>query len=260
MTDSLPPALQPYADLYGSGLAHHPEHGPCFICEGRYLVEEALKAGRSGTLRVLSVLAVAGRGEVWAPLLPPDTELLERTKGEIEALAGFAFHRGVLACVAVPPPPSLEALAQARTLLVLPRLDNVDNLGQLLRTASALGIGAVVAGRGPHPFARRTVRVSMGTAWRLPVLPCEDPWPVVAAWRAAGPGREVVGAALSDRAILDQDWQPARETALVLGPEDCGLDAAALAQCDRVVMIPMARAVDSLNVAAAGAILMARLR
>jgi tRNA G18 (ribose-2'-O)-methylase SpoU len=45
-------------------------------------------------------------------------------------------------------------------------------------------------------------------------------------------------------------------TALVLGPEGPGLAARELARCDRVVRIPMAESVDSLNVASAGAILM----
>ena len=41
-----------------------------------------------------------------------------------------------------------------------------------------------------------------------------------------------------------------------MGPEDTGLEAAQLARCDRAVAIPMASGMDSLNVAAAGAILM----
>jgi tRNA G18 (ribose-2'-O)-methylase SpoU len=45
----------------------------------------------------------------------------------------------------------------------------------------------------------------------------------------------------------------------VLGPEAHGLDAAWLARCDRHVAIPMAQGIDSLNVAAAGAILMYRM-
>jgi tRNA G18 (ribose-2'-O)-methylase SpoU len=44
-----------------------------------------------------------------------------------------------------------------------------------------------------------------------------------------------------------------------MGPEDTGLEAAQLARCDRAVAIPMASGMDSLNVAAAGAILMFRM-
>jgi tRNA G18 (ribose-2'-O)-methylase SpoU len=69
----------------------------------------------------------------------------------------------------------------------------------------------------------------------------------------------VVAAALSPQAEDARTWRPAPRCALVLGPEDRGLDEAALSRCDRVVAIPMASGMDSLNVAAAGAILMFRL-
>jgi len=51
-------------------------------------------------------------------------------------------------------------------------------------------------------------------------------------------------------------WIPHERTALVLGPEGEGLDPTWIQRCDRLVTIPMARGMDSLNVAAAGAILM----
>jgi len=98
--------------------------------------------------------------------------------------------------------------------------------------------------------------VSMGASWKLPLWFAEDPWTALEGWSAAG--GEVVGAALpgSEPAAA---WRPQARTALVLGTEGPGLGAADLARCDRTVRIPMAQGVDSLNVAAAGAILMARM-
>lgn len=249
---------QPYQDLYGSKEARHPLAGPCFICEGRYLVDEALKAARSGSLRVLSVLATPAAARSFEDRLPEGANLLVAEDEQLERLLGFAFHRGVLCCVQRPPDPDEAVILEARRLLVLPHLDNVDNLGQLLRTAAALGMDAILMGRGPGPFDRRTVRVSMGAAWRIPVLQADSPQTWLARWRTHAPG-EVVGAALLPTALDAMEWRPHRRTALVLGPEDKGLDADWLAQCDRQVMIPMARAMDSLNVAAAGAILMHRM-
>jgi len=66
----------------------------------------------------------------------------------------------------------------------------------------------------------------------------------------------VVAAAMAPGAVPVRQWVPAPRTALVLGPEGPGLGPAELARCDRTVAIPMAPDVDSLNVAAAGAILM----
>jgi tRNA G18 (ribose-2'-O)-methylase SpoU len=164
-----------------------------------------------------------------------------------------------MACAVVPPPPPPAALRAVRHLLVLPRLYDSGNLGLLLRSAAALGLDGVLAGPGPGLWSRRTVRVSMGAVWRIPVWRAEDPWPVLAEWKAASPGSEVVAAALTPGAEDARGWAPAPRCALVMGPEDTGLDAGQLARCDRAVAIPMASGMDSLNVAAAGAILMFRM-
>jgi tRNA G18 (ribose-2'-O)-methylase SpoU len=91
----------------------------------------------------------------------------------------------------------------------------------------------------------------MGAAWKLPLWRRDDVWAALEAW----PG-ELAAAALGPGSIPLRDWRPEPPTALVLGPEGPGLPAAALARCHRAVRIPMAEGVDSLNVAAAGAILM----
>lgn len=251
------PDFRPYHQLHGAKGSLHPEAGPCFVCEGRFLVESALAAGRDGCLRVLSVLASPQTQGWLEPLLPDGTKRLVLEEAELQALLGFSFHRGVLCAVATPAEPPEVGLRACRRLVVLPHVDNVDNLGLILRSAAALGMDGVLAGRGPGVFERRTVRVSMGAAWALPVWQREDPWPLLASWRAEG--GEVVGAALAPGALDSRRWQPTERTALVLGPEASGLDAAWLARCDRLVAIPMARAMDSLNVAAAGAILMHRM-
>ena len=73
-------------------------------------------------------------------------------------------------------------------------------------------------------------------------------------WRSGGGER--VAATLDAQAPPIGTWRPAARTALVLGPEGRGLAGDDLVRCDRSVRIPMAHGVDSLNVAAAGAILM----
>jgi tRNA G18 (ribose-2'-O)-methylase SpoU len=194
------------------------------------------------------------------PLLPAGAVLLTAARADLEALAGFPFHRGLLAAAVVPPQPDQDRLRGCRRLLALPAVADAENLGQLLRTAAALGLDGVLLGPGPDPFSRRTIRVSMGTAWKLPIWRREDVWGALEDWRAAAGERgEIAGAALAARSVPVQAWNPPPRTALVLGPEGPGLGADALARCDRIVRIPMADGVDSLNVAAAGAILMHRL-
>jgi len=243
-----------FKDLRFAGPRPHPRHGPCFVAEGRILVEDLLAWGRAGKVRVVAVLAEAGLADGVAPLLPEGTELLASSRDEVEALAGFPFHRGLLAAAVVPARPGLDRLRACRRLLALPAVADAQNLGQLLRTAAALGLDGALLGPGPDPFSRRSVRVSMGAAWKLPLWRVEDVWAPLAAWREEG--GEVAAGALGERAVPLDHWSPGPRTALVLGPEGPGLSGAALARCDQLVRIPMAEGVDSLNVAAAGAILM----
>ncbi len=249
----------PYRDLRFAGTREHPEHGTCFIAEGRILVEDLLAAGRAGRLKVISVAATTTAALDLQERLPAGTELLTMEPAALSELAGFPFHRGLMACAQVPAPPPAEALNHARRLLVLPRLYDSENLGLLLRSAASLGLDGVLAGPGPGQWTRRTVRVSMGAVWRIPVWRVEDPWERLAGWKAAESGSEVVAAALTEAAEDARLWQPAGRCALVMGPEDTGLEAAQLARCDRAVAIAMASGMDSLNVAAAGAILMFRM-
>jgi tRNA G18 (ribose-2'-O)-methylase SpoU len=249
----------PYRDLRFAGTREHPEHGTCFIAEGRILVEDLLGAARAGQVKVISVAATPTAAAEVRDGLPSGVELLVAEPAVLSGLAGFPFHRGLMACAKVPEPPPLEALPLTRRLLVLPRLYDSENLGLLLRSAAALGMDGVLAGPGPGLWTRRTVRVSMGSVWRIPVWRVEDPWAPLAAWKAACSGAEIVAAALTPLADDARCWRPPARCALVMGPEDTGLDAAQLAQCDRAVAIPMASGMDSLNVAAAGAILMFRM-
>jgi len=249
-TDDLWPL---FMDLRFAGARIHPRHGACFVAEGRILVEDLLAWGRAGKVKVVAVLAETGQAEAVRPLLPAGTELLVAGRAELEALAGFPFHRGLMAAAGVPEQPDQDRLLACRRLLVLPAVADAENLGQLLRTAAALGLDGALLGPGPDPFSRRSIRVSMGTAWKLPLWRQDDVWAALEAWR---PGGEVAAAALTGRSIPLREWAPAARTALVLGPEGPGLPERDLARCDRIVRIPMADGVDSLNVAAAGAILM----
>lgn len=246
-----------FKDLRFAGQRVHPTHGPCFVAEGRILVEDLLAWGRSGKIKVVAVLAETGQVEAVRPLLPEGTELLSASKLELEALAGFPFHRGLLAAAQVPLEREEARLLGCNRLLVLPSVADAENLGQLLRTAAALGMDGALLGPGPDPFSRRTVRVSMGTVWKLPVWRRENIWDVLPRWK--GQGGEVVAAGLTADSITAHAWTPASRTALVLGPEGPGLSAEELSRCDRTVRIPMAEGVDSLNVAVAGGILMARM-
>ena len=109
------------------------------------------------------------------------------------------------------------------------------------------------------PLNRRAVRVSMGTVFQAPwtfIGEAPGDWPGAGLARLSALGYKSVALALTDRSIpIDDDILKAQaKLALVLGTEGDGLSPETVARCDFTARIPMAHGVDSLNVAAAGAV------
>jgi len=227
-----------------------------FAAEGRLVLERLLAPGARFGLR--AVLATPGLLDALAPALaarPGATPCLEASEAEIAEVVGHALHRGGVGLAergAALAPEAVVAGARGRPLLVLERVADPDNLGALFRSAWAFAAGGVLlAAGGADPLYRKAVRASMGAVLELPFarVAC---WPGdLAALRAAG--YRVV--ALAPHAPLAlAALAPGAPTALLLGSEGEGLSEAALAAADSRVRIEVARGVDSLNVAAAGAI------
>ncbi|HEY6801001.1 MAG TPA: RNA methyltransferase, partial [Agromyces sp.] len=120
---------------------------------------------------------------------------------------------------------------------------------------AALGADAVfITPRCADPLYRRSVRVSMGTVLQVPWTRLPE-WPDAASLLHAH-GFTIAALALADNAVSLRDLaaDPPERLALVLGAEGDGLSRSALDAADLIVTIPMAHGVDSLNVAAAGAV------
>jgi tRNA G18 (ribose-2'-O)-methylase SpoU len=136
---------------------------------------------------------------------------------------------------------------------------NPTNLGAIFRSAAALHMDAVLLTPGcSNPLYRRSARVSMGTVFQVPWTYLSDNW--VDELKKAG--FKTAAMALTDDSISIDD--PCLETidklAIVLGTEGDGLKENTITACDYTVKIPMAHGVDSLNVAAAGAVAFWQLR
>ena len=229
-----------------------------FIAEGRQVVRRLLSAGR---YRVRSALvtppALHALGEALAAAGVP-TYLVRQDV--VEAVVGMEFHHGCLAAGERGAEPTAEAvLAEvlSERLVVLEGLGDSSNVGALFRNALAFGVGAVFLAPGTaDPLYRKAIRVSSGATVALPFARLAD-WPRDLE-RLRDAGYTVL--ALTPRADAVDIGElgagrplPAR-LALLLGTEGRGLSAEALAAADLQVRIPMAPEMDSLNVAAAGAV------
>jgi tRNA G18 (ribose-2'-O)-methylase SpoU len=176
----------------------------------------------------------------------------------MDEIAGFHVHRG---CLAVGRRPGEAFLpAQARTVVVLEDLVDVDNLGAMARNAAAFGADALfLSPRCADPFYRKAIRVSVGSVFHLPIVRTRQ-WPDDLVKLRTEHGFALVGAVLDDRAVPLAGFRRPERVALVLGSEGPGLTEEARRACDFLVTIPMATArADSLNVATAGAVLLYHL-
>jgi tRNA G18 (ribose-2'-O)-methylase SpoU len=198
-----------------------------------------------------------------AQLATVDQNVLVVPDDWIERIVGFNFHRGVLACALRKPAADLAAFCQVRpgelTLVVCPDVQNPENLGTLIRIAHALGVDAVVL--GPHccdPLSRRVLRVSMGSALKLPIVQADDLEAKLADIHATCGVHLWATVAGADGLPFDQIERPPR-LALLFGSEGHGLEDRWLRTCQQRITIPMRPGVDSLNVSIAAGVLLYHL-
>lgn len=249
------PRLAPYLDLKGS-----PGGDGCFIAEG----EIVLRQLAASPFAVRSILATPGKLEGIADVLaglPGSVTVLRAAKPAIDAVVGFSFHRGVLACGERGRPRTVADLAAScGTLVVLEDVSNVDNLGGLFRSISALapaGTGVVLSPGCADPLYRKAVRVSMGHVFNIPFAVATD-WPgEVLGLKDAGFTLAALTPAAGSREIAG--YEAPRRLALLVGAEGPGLTAALLDAADDRVRIPMRPGVDSLNLVVATAIALHRV-
>ena len=146
------------------------------------------------------------------------------------------------------PPPPADAL-----YVVAAALEKPGNLGTLLRTADAVGAaGLICCDPVTDLFNPNVVRASVGTLFTVPAA--QAPAAATRRWLAARGVRTVVTSPAAARCYTDHDLTGA--LAVVLGNEQCGLDAAWLRAAPAAVSIPLLGRADSINVAMAGAALL----
>lgn len=267
ITDWSAPELDAYARLTEAQLRNRlePEKG-VFIAESTKVIGTALDAGYEPVSFLMERRKIAG----------PARELLERCgqvpvyTGDREQLAnltGYTLTRGVLCAMRRPRLPAVEDVCRgARRVAVLEGVVDATNIGAIFRSAAALGMDAVLlTPTCCDPLNRRAIRVSMGTVFQIPwtwIGETAGDWPEPGLGRLGDLGFRTAAMALSDTSVsIDAPHLLAEgKLAIVLGTEGDGLAGGTIARCDYTVTIPMAHGVDSLNVAAAGAVAFWQLR
>lgn len=225
-----------------------------YIAESTKVVQRAINAGHSPRS---FLLAQKHLGQLVAEFNSfPDAPIFIGDDAQLQDLVGFHLHRGAMASMNRPAPLDLdEVLAASSRVAILEDIADHTNLGAIIRSASGLGIDAVLlTPKCVDPWYRRSARVSMGTVFDLPWVRLES-WPQDIE-RLRAHGYRMLAMELTENAVPLNEIQlsAGEKAAMILGNEGRGVTDEALAAVDTTVIIPMHRAVDSLNVGAASAI------
>lgn len=233
-----------------------------FLIEGAREIERALTAGYEVKQafycsEVMSPEGYSLLGALRSKLMAP--VFLEVGP---EAFAKLAMREGSdgVAVVAKQKLHSLQNLhlGVAPLLLALESVEKPGNLGALLRTADGAGVDAVVVLEPTVDiYNSNVIRASLGTVFKVPVV--------------SSSGREflefckrsrltVFAAALTERAVDYTKADFRSGSVVLLGSEAHGLSSELIAGADHIIKIPMLGIADSLNVAAAGAVLLYEAR
>lgn len=232
-----------------------------FVAEGASILVTAREAGFAPRMLVAQAGATESgiqRGLVaWAQAAGAD--VLDVTSAVLGKLAAKDNPQTVMGVFeqrwAEPPQPG--NLAADDLWLALEQVRDPGNLGTIMRTVDAVGAkGVILVGSCCDPYSRDAVRATMGSIFAVPIVRMEQP--ALLALASSWPG-DIVGTDLA--AIEDfRHVQPRGPTLLVMGSEGPGMSGELRAVCSKLVRIPMAGQLDSLNLAVATALTLYQLR
>ncbi len=216
------------------------------VCEGPKMLAEALRWGA----RLETVVWQAGTQTHLAP--PAGVRQVAVPGDLLRSVAPTQTPQQVLFLCALPDHALPETLA-GRRYLVLDGLQDPGNVGTLWRTADAFGADGLILLPGcADPWNPKTLRATMGACFRLPVWEGEL---TALLSRLKQAGLPLYATALREDTVDVRDI-PLDRAAVVIGSEGRGVSREVLAASERTVKIPMTDRCESLNAAAAGAVIL----
>lgn len=240
--------------------------GGVFIAESPKVIERAIDAGYEPISFLMEEKHITGDA---AGIISRCSELPVYTapRDVLEKLTGYKLTRGVLGAFKRKEGGDYtEICKKAHRIAVLENIADATNVGAIFRSAAALGIDAVLlTPECADPLCRRCLRVSMGNVFLVDwarIGNNEGDWPEKGMKALKEMGFKTLSMALRNNSVSIDDPVLYNEDklAILLGTEGDGLLKETIDSSDYVAKIPMKEGVDSLNVAAAGAIIFWELR
>lgn len=226
------------------------ERSGCFVVEGLRAVEEAVHYAAVQQLFAVPEAANARLAQLLADAQAKGIELYSVTEQVMKKMSDTEAPQGVLAVCRKPQ----GFIGADGHILVLDRVADPGNVGTLIRTAEAAGMAGVILLAGcADAYAPKTVRSTMGSLLRLPVLSDVEEDEFIALCKTNG--CEIMVTCLDGaQSLYKTDFAP--QTAIVVGSEAYGASGKLKAAAAKKVFIPMQGRAESLNAAVAGSIVM----
>ena len=216
-----------------------------YLGDGTKLLEEALKWH-------VPLTAVAVSEGLDLPELPPQVRAVQVPRDVMETISPMKSPQGALFLAQLPATEPPETLEGGRWL-VLDGVQDPGNVGTIWRTADALGADGLLLVNGcADPYGPKAVRASMGACFRLPVYETDVDRLCAILERSR---LSLSATALREDTVSLERAELSRG-AVVIGSEGRGVSPALLARCGQTIKIPMRARCESLNAAAAAAIVL----
>ena len=246
------PGLIPYRSLVNNSLPGI----SYFIAETHTVIQNAIESGCVPLSFLAAEKYIYGRDKDILELFP-DVTVYTAPEAELEKLTGYKLTRGILSAMERPASRSeSDLIISAERLVVLENVQDASNVGAIMRSACGLGMDGIILDRSCcDPLHRKAVRTSMGAVFRIPWIKSELAGHELSDVLNRN-GFMTIALTLSPEAIPIQkvfESAPAK-CALFLGNEGNGLNRETVTNCQNAAIIPMMNNMDSLNVAAAAAI------
>lgn len=241
--------LAPYFNLRSG--SHTPDS---FIVESARLVERLLQS----KFQTRSILTTESKLDQIAPLVPVGIPVYVGTKAELKEIVGFDLHRGCLAHASAPSTELSPILKQGLgpVTVVLEGLADPANVGAIIRNAAAFGADLVIADiKGASPFTRKAARTSAGHLFSVPVA-LAHPSEAIEAIREHCATAEVIVTTGQPGAEALEDIKPGGQKVIIFGNEGTGVSPTLRQLADSCRRVNLKQGVDSLNAAAASALVL----
>lgn len=175
------------------------------------------------------------------------------TKEQMQNIVGHKIHHNCMMHGIRPKQTPLDELGD--NIIMLDEISSTENIGSIARAAAGLGVDSyLLPTQGPHPYARRALRVSMGYVSQLKTNLYDDIFTTIETLKTMG--YKIFAAEVTEDSTPLMQVKVPNKWVILMGHEGKGIDKKILDICDEVVTIEMQESVKSFNVGIAASLMM----